>query len=93
MRSIADDKPWVTRPKRGQLPTAQKLIEIAAALRDRSGGYVRIVKLPFRKRDAADMALIQWTGGWKAEEDDKSKGKELRKDRKKKDEKKKEEKK
>ena len=71
--------------------TAHKLIELAKAFSDRAGGYIRIVKLPFRKRDAADMALIQWTGGWSAKEDNKGKGKKPGKGEQKKQEKKKKE--
>lgn len=61
--------------------TARRLIEMANTFSDRAGGYVRIVKLPFRKRDAADMALVQWTGGWSAKEDAKDKNKKPQKDK------------
>ena len=40
----------------------QKLFEkIAPAMKDRKGGYTRIVKLGTRKGDAAEMCVLQWT--------------------------------
>ena len=40
----------------------QKLFsEIAPALKDRKGGYTRIVKLGTRKGDAAETCILQWT--------------------------------
>lgn len=40
----------------------QKLFEkIAPAMKDRQGGYTRIVKLGTRKGDAAEMCILQWT--------------------------------
>ncbi len=39
----------------------QKLFaEIAPAMKDRKGGYTRIVKLGTRKGDAAEMCILQW---------------------------------
>ena len=39
----------------------QKLFaEIAPAMKDRQGGYTRIVKLGTRKGDAAEMCVLQW---------------------------------
>ena len=39
----------------------QKLFEkIAPAMKDRKGGYTRIVKLGTRKGDAAEMCVLQW---------------------------------
>ena len=39
----------------------QKLFaEIAPAMKDRQGGYTRIVKLGARKGDAAEMCILQW---------------------------------
>ena len=34
--------------------------EIAPAMKDRQGGYTRIVKLGARKGDAAEMCILQW---------------------------------
>ena len=34
--------------------------EIAPAMKDRKGGYTRIVKLGTRKGDAAEMCILQW---------------------------------
>ena len=39
----------------------QKLFDkIAPAMKDRKGGYTRIVKLVTRKGDAAEMCVLQW---------------------------------
>ena len=39
----------------------QKLFDkIAPAMKDRNGGYTRIVKLGTRKGDAAEMCILQW---------------------------------
>ena len=39
----------------------QKLFEkIAPAMKDRKGGYTRIIKLGTRKGDAAEMCILQW---------------------------------
>ena len=46
----------LTEPK-----AVQKLFaEIAPAMKDRQGGYTRIVKLGTRKGDAAEMCILQW---------------------------------
>ena len=46
----------VTEPK-----AVQKLFaEIAPAMKDRNGGYTRIVKLGTRRGDAAEMCILQW---------------------------------
>jgi large subunit ribosomal protein L17 len=44
----------------GDERTASKLIKTAAAYSDRTGGYLRIVKMGPRKGDAAEMALIEF---------------------------------
>jgi large subunit ribosomal protein L17 len=39
----------------------QKLFDkIAPAMKDRKGGYTRIVKLGTRRGDAAEMCVLQW---------------------------------
>ena len=39
----------------------QKLFDkIAPAMKDRNGGYTRIIKLGTRKGDAAEMCILQW---------------------------------
>ena len=44
-----------------QPEAVQKLFaEIAPAMKDRKGGYTRIVKLGTRKGDAAEMCILQW---------------------------------
>ncbi|MGN0854195.1 MAG: 50S ribosomal protein L17 [Kiritimatiellia bacterium] len=44
-----------------QPKAVQKLFaEIAPAMKDRQGGYTRIVKLGTRKGDAAEMCILQW---------------------------------
>ncbi|MDA3815498.1 MAG: 50S ribosomal protein L17 [Patescibacteria group bacterium] len=37
-----------------------KFFDIAKILKDRKGGYLRIVKLGARKSDSAEMAVIEW---------------------------------
>ena len=48
----------------------QKLFDkIAPAMKDRKGGYTRIVKLCTRRGDASEMCILQWvTAEVKAEE-------------------------
>jgi large subunit ribosomal protein L17 len=64
----------VTIAKKGDLAArrlaASRLLEpkavkklfdkIAPAMKDRKGGYTRIVKLGTRKGDAAEMCILQW---------------------------------
>lgn len=46
---------------RGNTPEVEKLFaEIAPKVRDRNGGYLRIIKTGFRKGDNAQMALIEF---------------------------------
>ena len=46
----------LTEPK-----AVQKLFaEIAPAMKDRQGGYTRIIKLGTRKGDAAEVCILQW---------------------------------
>ena len=65
----------VTIAKKGDLAArrlaASRLLEpkavkklfdkIAPAMKDRKGGYTRIVKLGTRRGDAAEMCILQWT--------------------------------
>ena len=44
----------------GEAQTAQKLIKTAEQYKDRSGGYLRIVKMGPRRGDAAAMAIIEF---------------------------------
>ena len=44
----------------GDERVAGKLIKTAATYADRTGGYLRIVKMGPRKGDAAEMALIEF---------------------------------
>ena len=41
-------------------PQQKLFAEIAPAMKDRQGGYTRIVKLGARKGDAAEMCILQW---------------------------------
>ena len=50
--------------KIGDRSAVKKLFsDISPRFKDRQGGYTRIVKLGFRKTDAAEMALIEWVDG------------------------------
>lgn len=44
----------------GDAATANKLIKTAQLYKERSGGYIRIVKMVPRKGDASPMALIEF---------------------------------
>ena len=45
-----------------QPESVKKLFDkIAPAMKDRKGGYTRIIKLGTRKGDAAEMCILQWT--------------------------------
>ena len=37
--------------------------EIAPRFKDRAGGYTRVVKYGFRRGDAADLSVVEFTGG------------------------------
>lgn len=43
----------------GNKGAVQKLEEIAPRYKDRNGGYTRVVKLPPRESDSADMSVIE----------------------------------
>ena len=58
----------------------QKLFDkIAPSMKDRKGGYTRIIKLGTRKGDAAEMCILQWTTAPQvAEEVSEDKAKEVK---------------
>ena len=58
----------------------QKLFDkIAPSMKDRKGGYTRIVKLGTRRGDAAEMCILQWTTAPQvAEEAGEDKAKEVK---------------
>lgn len=60
--------------------TAVKGIMAQAALfQERNGGYTRIIKLPVRKSDASEMALIEWVEKKPEEKKDDKKSKKAEK--------------
>ncbi len=66
----------ITRAKKGDLHSRREVLkklkqrevvdslfnDVAPSFADRNGGYTRIVKLGYRKSDAADIALIELVG-------------------------------
>ncbi|MEA1925802.1 MAG: 50S ribosomal protein L17 [Patescibacteria group bacterium] len=49
-----------------------ELMKIAEKIKERKGGYLRIIKLPLRKSDSARMALVEWVDETiKSDKDDK----------------------
>ena len=66
----------VTLGKRGDLSARRRVFafvqsrdavkklfdEIAPQFKDRAGGYTRVIKYGFRRGDAADLSIIEFTG-------------------------------
>lgn len=62
----------VTKAKKGGLPArraiarllnpkqASKIYKIASSLKDRRGGYIRIIRTKFRNHDKAEMAVLEF---------------------------------
>ena len=44
----------------GRVQVEKITSEVAATFKDRAGGFTRIIRLPVRKGDAAEMARIEW---------------------------------
>ncbi len=59
-----DGQVTAIRELKKELPakTAGQLIALAETFKERAGGYTRIIKLPNRKSDGAQMALIELVG-------------------------------
>ncbi len=82
LRRFADR--MVTLGKRGDLSARRRAFsfiqsrdavkklfdEIAPRFRDRAGGYTRVIKYGFRRGDAAELSIVEFTG---AEEESKAK--------------------
>lgn len=61
----------VTRELKKDLPQkiVEKIILLANDFKDRAGGYLRIIKLPARKLDSAEMAIVELVAISKIKED------------------------
>ena len=53
-RRLAESR--LTEPK----AVSKLFAKIAPAMKDRAGGYTRIIKLGTRKGDASEMCILQW---------------------------------
>jgi len=61
----------ITRELKKDLPQkiVEKIILLANDFKDRAGGYLRIIKLPARKLDSAEMAIVELVAISKTKED------------------------
>lgn len=61
----------VTRELKKDLPQkiVEKIILLANDFKDRAGGYLRIIKLPARKLDSAEMAIVELVAISRTKED------------------------
>jgi len=65
--------PTVLRQLKKELPlsSAKKLVKLAESFKGRNGGYTRIIKLPSRISDTAEIAVIEFVGISKKDSDGK----------------------
>ncbi len=62
-------------------PASRKVLDLAKRYKNVNGGCLRIIKLPFRKSDASEMAFLEWTLLPEEPPEEKEKNKKGKKDK------------